>query len=75
MVPMKTQRLLPATVSVTTAAGEAFTAADSADLAWLIYKRFGRNWDHAHGAWRQLLLNTCSLESYKALALTSRLAR
>lgn len=52
---------------------EVFTESDSCDLAWLIYRRFGRNLDNACQAWRRLLINDCSVNEYKNLVNCSNL--
>lgn len=54
---------------VTTTAGEAFTAADSAALALAVYRRFGRDSGAAAAAWRRLLQNGTSDRDFMALCL------
>lgn len=53
---------------VTTTARERFSASDSAKLAFLIYKRFGRDTAAAACAWRRLLQNSTPDADFEALA-------
>lgn len=53
--------------TITTTNKEAFTMAESADMARLIFKRFGRNPEAATEAWRRLLENDCSVEGFMDL--------
>jgi len=53
---------------VTTTAGERFSASDSAKLAFLIYKRFGRDLSTAAVAWRRLLQNSTPESAFRSLA-------
>jgi hypothetical protein len=57
----------PAIHSVTTTAGERFSAQDSANLAHLIWRRFGKDYEAGVVAWRRLLQNSCPLEDFRAL--------
>jgi hypothetical protein len=59
--------------SVMTTAREEFTGSDSADLAWLLYRRFGRDFVAAHVAWCRLLQNNCTVRQFSDLAVASRL--
>ncbi len=51
----------------TTVSGERFPKEDSALLALLIYRRFGRNAIAATAAWRRLLMNDCRIEEFQRL--------
>lgn len=53
--------------TITTVSGERFSAQDSASLAHLIWRRFGRNDLAACEAWRRLLQNDCPLEDFQRL--------
>lgn len=53
--------------TITTTAGEPFTPSDSADLARLVYKRFGRDSEAATAAWRRMLGNSCPVADFMAL--------
>jgi len=53
--------------TITTTDGTPFTPADSADLARLVYKRFGRDPDAATAAWRRMLGNSCEVSDFMAL--------
>lgn len=63
----------PVAANVTTTAGETFTAEESADLAFLIYKRWGRDLSAAHVAWRRLLRNSIPADDYERLVHASAL--
>lgn len=54
-------------VSITTVCGETFTTQDSCELAFTIYRRFGRDMASAHRAWCRMLENNCSLTSFEKL--------
>lgn len=56
-----------ASLDVKTTANETFTGAESAQLAALIFKRFGRNEETAAAAWRRLLQNNCTTDQFMAL--------
>jgi hypothetical protein len=51
----------------TTTNGERFYGAEHANLAWLIHKRFGRNFDETLTKWRQMLDNDCDDNDLRAL--------
>ncbi len=53
--------------SVTTTNGERFTYEESCQLAFLIYKRFGRNLAAATHAWQKMLSN--NTESHEFMEL------
>jgi hypothetical protein len=55
-------------VSITTTAGETFTAAESRELARLILKRWGGDPAAAACAWRRLMQNNCTDEAFADLA-------
>lgn len=46
---------------------ELFSGQDSCNLAWLIYRRFGRDMAAAASAWRRLLGNSCSDSQFAEL--------
>ena len=52
-------------LDIKTTSGETFTTLQSADLAWLVYLRFGRDVDSAHKAWQRLMQNNCTLTSFQ----------
>lgn len=54
-------------LSVTTTCGEVFSENDTADLAFMVYRRFGRDIDYAHSAWMRLLGNNCTVRSFENL--------
>lgn len=53
--------------TITTTDGTPFTGADSADLARLVYKRFGHDPEGATAAWRRMLGNSCPVSDFMAL--------
>ena len=53
--------------SITTTAGEEFSGDQHAELALLVYIRWGRAVGAAHSAWKRLFQNNCSLRSFDAL--------
>jgi hypothetical protein len=55
-------------VSITTTAGETFTAAESRELARLILKRWGNDLAAAACAWRRLMQNNCTDAGFADLA-------
>jgi len=59
-----------ASLDITTTSGETFTAIQSAELARLVYLRFGRDVGAAHSAWQRMLQNNCSLRSFQTLLET-----
>ncbi len=59
--------------SISTTKGERFSHEDSADLAWMIYRRFGRNIVAAADAWRRLLQNNCSNTQFHQLVQHSNM--
>jgi len=60
---------------ITTTKKEQFSDEESRDLAFLVYKRFGREESAAAAAWRRLLGNNCSDGQFMALAKASRFWR
>lgn len=58
--------------TITTTNGEPFTYQESCDLAFQIYKRFGRNIESAHRAWMRLLENNCGLSHFETLVFTGK---
>jgi len=59
---------------ITTTEGKVFTHEQSADLALMIYYRFGREIEPASAAWRRMLGNNCETADYMDL-LTNAAAR
>jgi hypothetical protein len=57
---------------VVTIYGETFTADESAKLAWLIYKRFGRDLISSAVAWRNMMGNDCDDHVFGALVERGR---
>lgn len=57
-----------AAASVRTTSGETFSGEEAAQLAALIYKRFGWELPAAAAAWRRLLGNNCSDDQFRDLA-------
>ncbi len=49
---------------VTTTDGTVFTHEQSADLALMVYYRFGKDMDSAAAAWRRMLQNNCETSDY-----------
>lgn len=49
---------------ITTTEGKVFTHEQSADLALMIYQRFGREMEPAAAAWRRMLQNNCETTDY-----------
>ena len=64
--PIKDMPLDALTV-YTTNGGEPFTGRDSAILAYLVLRRFGRDVEAA-AAWRRMLGNSCSDTDFAGLA-------
>jgi hypothetical protein len=54
-------------LTVTTTAREKFTGHEAREMANLVFKRFGRNWEAATAAWRRMMENGCDVESFKKL--------
>jgi len=54
-------------LDITTTNGQLFTGEESADMAFLVYKRFGRDIGAAHTAWNRMLENNCSLKFFAQL--------
>lgn len=54
-------------LDVTSTKGERFSTDDSANLAWLVYRRFGRDLVSATAAWNRLLQNNCSVTDFDKL--------
>lgn len=51
----------------TTTRGEIFTNQDTAQMAWLIYRCFGRDPQASLAAWQRLLQNNCDTVAFMAL--------
>jgi hypothetical protein len=58
---------------ITTTKNEKFGYSDSADLAWMVYRRFGRDFDCATVAWNRLMQNNCNVGQFRALVRSSLL--
>ncbi len=54
-------------LGITTVCGENFSYQDSCELAFTIYRRFGRDMASAHKAWCRMLENNCGLTSFEKL--------
>lgn len=54
-------------LSVTTVANEVFSGEDHAILANMIWRRWGRDYQAAHAAWKRLFQNSCTLEDFVRL--------
>lgn len=52
---------------IITTNGDKFCGKQSVELAYLIFLRFGKDYNVAHLAWKRMLQNNCSLESFKYL--------
>jgi hypothetical protein len=52
---------------IKTTAGEIFSYEDSATVAYLIYRRFGRDFVVAHAAWMRLFQDNCSMQQFKEM--------
>lgn len=50
---------------------EVFSAGDCCNLAWLIYRRWGRDMAAAASAWRRLLQNNCADGDFAELVKAS----
>lgn len=61
------RRTLCAMEAITTTAGERFTVAEHANMARLVFKRFGRDEEAAAAAWRRLLQNSCPVADFMEL--------
>jgi hypothetical protein len=60
-------------IDITTTKGERFSYEDSCDMAWLVYRRFGRDLVSAADAWRRLLGNNCDNTQFHQLVQHSKL--
>jgi len=58
--------------TITTTAKETFTGADSALMAFMVYKRFGRDTDAACAAWRRMLQNSTPFADFTMLVEVGR---
>lgn len=56
-------------MNITTVCGEKFDYQDSCDMAFMIYRRFGREMEGAHIAWKRLLQNSCELKQFEKMVL------
>jgi hypothetical protein len=54
---------------IMTTSGETFTHEQSADLALMIYRRFGRDRDAARAAWNRMLQNNCDITQFTDLLI------
>lgn len=54
---------------VTTTAGETFSYEDHADMALMVYRRFGYDVDAAAAAWRRMLQNNASTGDFMDLLI------
>ena len=68
-----TQKKQAGNLDIITTNGENFSHDNSADLAWMVYVRFGRNLASAHAAWCRLLQNNCYMSDYEKLIKRSSL--
>ena len=59
-------------LTVTTTNGSEFTGQDSADMARLVYRRFGCNLKAACAVWRRMLQNNCPEADFAALVTRGR---
>jgi len=59
-------------VDITTTNGERFSLQDSANMAWLVYRRFGRDLIEAAAAWNRLLGNNCDVSQFEKLLSVCR---
>jgi hypothetical protein len=57
---------------IATTCGEAFTPEMSSDLAFFVFKRFGRNISSATAAWRRMLENNCYQTTFARLVRESQ---
>lgn len=57
--------------NITTTDGSVFTHEQSADLALMIYHRFGRDMNSAAAAWRRMLQNNCDNSDYIDLVINA----
>jgi hypothetical protein len=64
---------MPSQNDITTTKGERFTYDDSADLAWMVWRRFGRDLTAATAAWNRLLGNNCDATQFDRLVEHSQL--
>lgn len=53
--------------AITTTSGKRFSYADSCMMAFLVYRRFGRDLTAATRAWNRLLQNDCSEAQFAEL--------
>lgn len=51
---------------------ELFSFADSADMAWMVYRRFGRDLVSATAAWNRLMQNNCNATQFSELVSYSQ---
>lgn len=58
--------------TITTTANETFTEDDNRALAFLVFRRFGRDPDAATVAWRRLLQNNATVAQFKKLLVDAR---
>ena len=56
-------------MDITTVCGEKFEYSDSCDMAFMIYRRFAREMEDAHIAWKRLLQNSCSFKQFETMVL------
>lgn len=60
-------------LDVKTTSGRTFTEGQSAQLAYLIFLRFGENYEAALAAWWRLLQNNCTLGGFRSLVQAGQL--
>lgn len=58
---------------IKTTKGETFSHDDSANMAWMVYRRFGRDLVVATAAWNRLLQNNCDVTQFHKLVQHSEL--
>ena len=54
-------------LAVTTTNGERFSGQQSAELAYLVWLRFGQDDNAACAAWNRLLQNNCPVSEFRRL--------
>jgi len=54
---------------IVTTAGEIFSEDDSNKMAYMVYKRFGRDEEVAVKAWRRMLQNSCPVDMFYDMAV------
>ena len=54
-------------LDVTTTSGQKFSGEDSAKLAYLVFRRFGDDYEAGAEAWRRMLQNDCPTYKFEEL--------